>query len=193
MIAPHDSIVELVRDLGYQRRAEAFRLSSGQMSHDYIDGKRAISTGPNLVRVADAIIGLLEERNISYDAVGGLTMGADPLAHAVAIRADKAWFSVRKAPKKHGRQSLIEGCEITPGLRVVLVDDVVTTGRSILDALSGALQEGASVVFAVTLVDRGDSAQRRLAEEQVPYQALVTYRDLGIEPVIDERVGVSPP
>jgi orotate phosphoribosyltransferase len=120
---------------------------------------------------------------IDFDAVGGLTMGADQFAHVIAVLAHKKWFVVRKNPKGRGTNKLVEGATVEPGVRVLLVDDVVTTGGSIQKAFDEVEGLGGTVVAACTLVDRGDVAKRFFEEKRVPYFPLVTYRDLGIEPV----------
>ncbi|HYX44050.1 MAG TPA: orotate phosphoribosyltransferase [Acidimicrobiales bacterium] len=176
-------VLEVVRRLGYVRRDEAFRLSSGGWSHDYVDGKRALAGGAELRLGAEAVVATAAERGIAFEAVGGLTMGADPLAHAVAVVSGTRWFSVRKEAKSHGRQRAIEGAELADGVSVLLVEDVVTTGRSVLEALDAVEATGATVVLAVTLLDRGDRAGPALATRGVPYAPLATYRDLGIDPV----------
>ncbi|HWC10252.1 MAG TPA: hypothetical protein VG455_03425, partial [Acidimicrobiales bacterium] len=78
-------VLEVVRRLGYVRRDQAFQLSSGGWSHDYVDGKRALAGGAELRLAAEAVVATAAERGVAFDAVGGLTMGADPLAHAVAV------------------------------------------------------------------------------------------------------------
>lgn len=178
-----EPIVRILRELGYEYRDEPFRLSSGEMSHDYVDGKRAVASGEHLRFVAQVIIDVARSRNARFDAVGGLTMGADPLSHAVAILSGTRWFSVRKEPKQHGKQRLIEGAELSEGTTVLLVDDVVTTGGSILKAVEAIQETGARVTLIMSLLDRGDLAGKRLAERGIPYQSLATYRDLDISPV----------
>ena len=122
---------------------------------------------------------------IEFDAVGGLTMGADPLAHGVAMVTGKAWFSVRKEQKQRGREQWIEGTRLEPGTRVLLVDDVISTGGSTEIAFDRVTAVGAVVTGVIPMVDRGDVAAKRFAARNVPFVALVTYRDLGIEPVKD--------
>lgn len=176
---------DLIRTRGHERRAEPFKLASGQLSHDYIDGKFAIDTGERLTVVSKAVADLAAMTGIDFDAVGGLTMGADPLAHGVAMVTGKAWFSVRKEQKQRGREQWIEGTRIEPGTRVLLVDDVISTGGSTEIAFDRVTAAGAVVTGVIPMVDRGDIAARRFAARNVPFVALVTYRDLGIEPVKD--------
>jgi orotate phosphoribosyltransferase len=176
-------VLTVLRERGWVRRAEPFQLSSGDWSHDYVDGKRALAGGDELRLAAEAVVALAASAGVAFDAVGGLTMGADPLAHAVAVVSGARWFSVRKKSKQHGRGRLVEGAELGPGTSVLLVEDVVTTGRSMLQALDAVEATGASVVLAVTLLDRGDVAGPAVRARGVPYAPLATYGDLGIDPV----------
>jgi orotate phosphoribosyltransferase len=183
--ATWQSAFDLIATRGYEHRAEPFKLASGQLSHDYIDGKYAIDSGERLTIVSRAVAELAAARGIEFDAVGGLTMGADPLAHGVAMVTGKAWFSVRKEQKQRGREQWIEGTRLTPGTRVLLVDDVISTGGSTEIAFDRVTAAGAIVTGVIPMVDRGDIAAKRFAQRNVPFAALVTYRDLGIEPVKD--------
>jgi orotate phosphoribosyltransferase len=176
-------VVALVRQRGYEWREEPFELASGQLTHDYIDGKYAVDSGPRLRLVSRAAVEAANSLGASFDAVGGLTMGADALAHGIALVAGCEWFSVRQKLKSHGRQQWIEGTRLEPGTRVLLVDDVVSTGGSIEKAYSRVTATGASVVGVVALVDRGEWGRRLFTGYGVPYTALVTYHDLDIEPV----------
>jgi len=183
-VAGRDDALRLVRDLGYHRRDEPFRLASGQLSHDYVDVKLAIDTGARLRVVCAAMLGLARAVGMDPTHVGGLTMGADPLAHGIVMVDERlGWFSVRKEPKQRGLSRWIEGARIGPGDRVLLVDDVVTTGGSIQQAYEHVVEAGASVVGAMPVLDRGEVAAGFFVEKQVPFQALLTYVDLGIEPV----------
>lgn len=176
-------LAQVILDFGYERRGEPFQLSSGGTSHDYIDAKRAIAKGSRFGLVAEAIAALAATHGVEFDAAGGMTMGADPIGVAVAMLTDAEWFSVRKASKGHGRQRRIEGKEFGPGVKVLLVDDVITSGRSILDALDALKEVDADVVLATTLVDRGKVARGAFEERGVLYEPLLTYKDLGIDPV----------
>lgn len=162
---------------------EPVRLASGEMSRDFIDGKLAVATPDEFDLVGAAMFQAASARGIEFDAVGGLVLGAVPFTFAVAGAARCPWFMIRKEPKGRGTNRWIEGIRIQPGMRVMVVDDVVTTGGSIRDAYDHVREEGALVVFATTLVDRGDLATEFFAGVGVPYEPLLTYRDLGIAPV----------
>ena len=174
---------DLIRTRGYEHREEPFKLASGQLSHDYIDGKFAVETGERLAIVSRAVADLATRHGIEFDAVGGLTMGADPLAHGVAMVTGKAWFSVRKEQKQRGREQWVEGTRLQPGTRVLLVDDVISTGGSTALAFDRIEPLGVVVTGVIPMVDRGDVAAKLFAERNVPFVALVTYHDLGIEPI----------
>jgi orotate phosphoribosyltransferase len=182
-----DQLRERVRDIvmtrGYLRLDEPVQLRSGDWSRDFIDAKRALAAGSDLRVACEAIAALLAEQGIDYDAAGGLTMGADQFAHGLAIIAGTQWFVVRKQPKGRGTNQLIEGATLGPGMRVVLLEDVVTTGASLHEAFKRVTELGVQVVAAATLVDRGDQADAFFASRGVPYLALLTYRDLGIDRV----------
>lgn len=176
-----DLVIEIVRSRGLLKLPEPVELASGELSRDFIDGKAALARGQDLQIACEALIDSVGD--IPFDAVGGLTMGADQFAHVVAVLAAKEWFVVRKEPKGRGTNKLVEGAAVSAGTRVLLVDDVVTTGGSIQKAYEVIISLGATVVAAVTLVDRGEVAARFFRQKAIPYFPLVTYRDLGIEAV----------
>jgi orotate phosphoribosyltransferase len=179
-------VIEIVEARGLLRLDEPVRLSSGQLSRDFVDGKAALADGDDLELACRALMEAVD--GIAFDAIGGLTMGADQFAHVVAVLAHKRWFVVRKEPKGRGTNKLVEGSPVGEGTRALLVDDVVTTGGSIQRAHQAVTALGATVVGAITLVDRGEVASRYFADLAVPYVPLVTYRDLGIDPVGDGPV-----
>lgn len=176
-----NAVVAIVKERGLRRLAEPIVLRSGQVSQDFVDGKAALSRGADLETACRAVLEALG--GIGFDAAGGLTMGADHLAHGVALLSGAEWFVVRKEPKGRGTNQLVEGARVGAGTRVVLVDDAVTTGGSIQKAHDAIVGLGATVVAAVTLVDRGEVAAPYFRDRHIPYTALVTYGDLGIEPV----------
>lgn len=189
--ALRDDVVAIVKQHGLEYRAEPFRLASGELSHDYMDGKKALAEGEHLRLACEAIMELANDAGVEFDAVGGLTLGADAYATGIALLAQKRWFVVRKQAKDHGKGKRIEGAQLAPGVRVLLVDDVVSTGGSILEALGVVQETGAQIVLAVTLVDRGDEAEDRFRELGVAYRPLITYHDLGIKAVGKVRASTT--
>ena len=185
-------MLDLVGRLGHRRLAEPVELSSGAMSLDFVDVKRALARGSHLALACQALLDLAGEARVEFDAVGGLTLGADPLAHGMALLADKLWFVVRKQPKGRGTDQWVEGATLRRGLRVMLVEDVVTTGASTEKAYERVVAEGTDVVLAAALVDRGESARALFDQLAVPYRALLTYADLGIDPVVGPAVPLPP-
>jgi orotate phosphoribosyltransferase len=181
-------LATLVRQQGYERRDEAFRLTSGGWSHDYVDGKYALARGSALALACQAVIDVVGE---PFDAVGGPTMGADALAHGVALLSGAGWFSVRKEPKGHGRQAWVEGSRLVEGAQVVFVEDVVSTGASLLRAIDRVLELGAAAVAAVTLLDRGPAVARRFQDRGIRYEPLLTWSDIGIDALPDEQAASS--
>lgn len=153
------------------------------MSSDFIDGKVALAEWRDLQTACKAIVETVAADGHRFDAVGGLTLGADALAVGIAAVTDSSWFFVRKEPKKRGTNKLIEGAPIGPGDTVLLVDDVVTTGGSILKALDAISQTGAKTVAAVTLVDRSGIACEEFQRRGIAYYPMATYESFGIDPV----------
>ncbi|MCH6197572.1 orotate phosphoribosyltransferase [Corynebacterium mastitidis] len=155
-------------------------LSSGKEADYYVDLRRA-----TLHHRASRLIGsLLRELTADWDyvAVGGLTLGADPVAtsvmHAEGREIDA--FVVRKETKKHGMQRRIEGPDVT-GKRVLVVEDTTTTGNSPLTAVEALREAGAEVVGVATVVDRATGADAVLADAGLEYRFLLGLEDLGLD------------
>lgn len=184
-MADHDRLLRLVRDNPdvLQRFDEPVELASGELSHEFVDGKRAVVDPDDLAFVGKEMVRRAKEAGVSFDAVGGLALGAVPLTFAVAHAAPCKWFVVRKEAKGRGTNLRVEGASLAGGVPVMVVEDVVTTGGSIRAAYEAVRAEGGTVVFATTLVDRGDRAGEFFRQAGVPYAPLLTYRDLGIDPV----------
>src|SRR5580658_5186454 len=167
--AARAGLAQLVRSTGYEYRDPPFQLTSGGWSHDYVDGKHAIATGAGLRQASQAVIDAIGE---SFDAVGGPTMGADALAHGVALLSGTAWFSVRKEAKGHGRGAWVEGARLQEGDRVVVVEDVVSTGASLLRAVERIREFGIEVVAATALLDRSPAVAARFEAAGIPWVPL---------------------
>ena len=176
-------LLEILRERGYRRLDQPIRLASGAMSSDFIDGKEALAEWRHLRLACEAIVEAVAADGHSFDAVGGLTLGADALAVGIAAVSDCRWFFVRKEPKKRGTRRLIEGAQIGPADTVLLVEDVVTTGGSIFQALDAVDETGARTVAAVTLVDRSGLAGPQFEQRGIAYYPMITYDLLGIDRV----------
>ena len=177
------AVAQIILSKGHLQLDQPVKLASGDWSRDYIDGKRAFAAGSDLRLACEALLRLAEEQGWDFEAVGGLTLGADQFSHTMAVLGGRSWFVVRKQEKDHGTKSRIEGARLGPGVRVLLVDDVVTRGGSILEAFRAVQETGAEVVGVTAVVDRGPATAAIFAELGVPYRPLLTYRDLGIAPV----------
>jgi len=154
-------------------------LSSGATAQYYVDAKRAILRPDGFAALAELVAGYA--RQWEATAVGGLTMGADaPACAALAGGADVKAFFVRKQTKEHGLQRLIEGPPLAPGERCLIVEDVVTTGGSTIQAIEAVQAAGHDVVGVVTVLDRlaGGAEAIARASRNAPYQALATIDDV---------------
>jgi orotate phosphoribosyltransferase len=181
MDAVGPEVAALIRQHAVTRREEEpFRLASGAQSRYYVDVKAALCHPDILRAVSAAIVELTRREGIEFTHVGGLTMGADAVAVAVSLASGAEWFSVRKEPKARGHGRGIEGAQLDSASKVLLVDDVVSSGGSTLKALDTVLSTGAVAVAAIPVVDRGGEAVRAFAERGVRYMPLLRHGDLGI-------------
>ncbi|HUN33310.1 MAG TPA: orotate phosphoribosyltransferase [Trebonia sp.] len=157
-----------------------FVLSSGQHATTYVDLRRVLLDG-RLSPLAGRVL-LDATADLDYEAVGGLTLGADPVAYALLAAASNRGtpidaFVVRKAEKTHGLQRRIEGPDVS-GRRVLAVEDTSTTGASVLAAVEALQQAGAEVAGVAVLVERG--ARPKIEERGLPYRAVFELADLGL-------------
>ena len=154
-------------------------LTSGQTASYYVDAKRAVLRPAGFQALAELIAG--HARDWGATAVGGLTMGADaPACAALAGGADVKAFFVRKDTKQHGLQRRIEGPPLQAGERCLIVEDVVTTGGSTLQAIEAVREAGHAIAGVVTILDRlaGGAERIREAAEGAPYAPLATIDDI---------------
>ena len=163
-----------------------FRLASGREASFYLDAKQVVLDAHGAMLVGRAILERLRGHGSLPHAVGGMSIGADPVTGAVVTMAGVEGvplkgFMVRKEAKGHGLQKYIEG-PVEPGQRVVIVEDVVTTGGSSLLAIDRAVEFGLVVERLVAVIDRLAGGREALAARGIPLESLVTIRDLGIEP-----------
>jgi len=154
-------------------------LTSGATAQYYVDAKRAILRPAGFRALAELVAGYAGRWDCT--AVGGLTMGADaPACAALAGGADVKAFFVRKEAKAHGLQRKVEGLPLEPGERCLIVEDVVTSGDSTVQAIEAVRAEGHQVVGVVTVLDRlaGGEDAIRAASGWAPYEALATIDDV---------------
>ncbi|MBL6712777.1 MAG: orotate phosphoribosyltransferase [Pirellulales bacterium] len=167
----------------------SFVLASGKTASFYLDGKQVVLDAAGAMLVGRAVLARLQELGPLPDAVGGMSIGADPITAAVVTMAGVAGlplkgFMIRKEPKGHGLGRYVEG-PVKAGDRVVILEDVVTTGGSSLVAIERAVEFGLQVERVVTLVDRLAGGADAFAARGVPLDAMLTIRDLGIDPDAD--------
>jgi orotate phosphoribosyltransferase len=185
MASPRDALLAILVRRSYLREpGRQFRLASGRMSDYYIECSLTTT-----YHAAGPLIGSLVHSLVPAEAVaiGGPTMGADPLAAAVSnFSAGTAhplsWFSVRKTAKEHGARRWIEG-SAAAGDAVVVVEDVITSGRALVDAVDKCREEGLRVLHAIVLVDREEDRGRARVEEALAragagFDALFTRTEL---------------
>jgi orotate phosphoribosyltransferase len=177
-----ERLKKLVLDYTFQfSDVPVFKLVHGGLSQFYFNCKRVTLDPEGQYLIGNLVFTAVRERNIQ--AIGGLTLGADPIANAVAYTS---WlqgqpvqaFVVRKKQKDHGTASLIEG-RVQAGDRVVVVDDVITTGGSTLQAIAACRQAGLEVVKVVVLVDRQEMNGRENIAREVPdIEAILTVDEV---------------
>ena len=159
-----------------------FVLKSGRSSAWFIDSKQTVCRPDGMLLVADAVLEVVPD---DATAIGGLTMGADPVAFVTAgVAATRGRplkaFSVRKETKDHGAGGRVAGA-LDPGDKVVVTEDTVTRGTSLLEAAHAIQEAGAEVVLLVAVVDRGGTAEAMAAAEGLSFRAILTAPDLGFD------------
>ncbi len=182
---PREQLLQLIKDLAVVHGAVT--LASGKQADYYVDLRRVTLHHSAAPLVGHVLLDHLEESGYStddIDAVGGLPMGADPVAlallHAAASRGqDLDAFVVRKEGKAHGLQRRIEGPDVA-GRKVIAVEDTSTTGGSVLTAVEALREAGAHVVAVAVIVDRDTGAKEKIEAEGLPYFYLYGLDDLGL-------------
>jgi orotate phosphoribosyltransferase len=177
-VSDRDDLLRLIKDQAVVHGD--FVLSSGLRATWYIDLRRVLLSGRGAALAGRVM--LEATADLPYDAVGGLTLGADPVAAAMMHAASAAGrpldaFVVRKEEKTHGLQRRIEGPDVR-GRRVLAVEDTSTTGGSVLTAVDVLREAGADVVGVAVIVERG--ARGRVAERGLPFRAVYDVSDLGL-------------
>lgn len=165
-----------------------FTLASGKKAKYYLDGKQITLHSQGLRLVSEGLLKLMD--GVDAQAVGGMSIGADPIVGGMLAIAggqgrDLAGFLVRKEPKGHGTQKYIEG-PVTPGMKVVIVEDVVTTGGSSILAADRAKEFGLDVVLVLAIIDRMEGGRENFAKHGLKFESLLKITDFGIEPPVGQ-------
>lgn len=172
-------------------RLGTFKLSSGRTSHYYVDGRKVTLSAEGAALIGAGIWHVINAGLTNglgpVNSIGGLSLGADPVVTATltAFGSHRDWlrgFLVRKEPKSHGTGQLIEG-PFRDGDCVVIMDDVATTGGSLLQAADAVLAAGGTIVKAVVVLDRLEGAREACERRGIGLESLFTIRDLGVEPL----------
>lgn len=168
-------------------RIGQFTLASGRSSHYYIDGRKVTLGAEGARLIGQGMLKALWDHP-EVAAVGGLTMGADPIVGAALALAPEQGltslrgFLVRKQAKGHGTGNLVEG-PLEPGSTVAIVDDVATTGGSSLQAVDAVEALGCKVAVVIAVLDRLEGAAENFEARGLKFRSLLTIRDLGVEPL----------
>jgi len=176
-----EELRRLLREKSFRYRPEQpFKLVSGRESPYYVDCRPTTFSARGLALIGEIFFEMI--RDLQVDAIGGLTMGADPIAHAVALTSFLQGrpinsFSVRKQAKEHGTGGRVVG-DVKAGDRVVIVEDVTTTGTSTLKAIAAAREFGLEVVKVLILVDREEGGKEAVAQAVPQVAAVFTISDL---------------
>lgn len=177
-----NELMGIIRELSYEEREVT--LASGRKSNFYFDGKQTTLHKRGGLLVGKAFWDVVKTFDGPIDGVGGLTLGADPIATATSIAAaleddEVHAFIIRKEPKGHGTGQWLEGRKnLPPGSRVVIVEDVTTTGGSSIKAVERAKEEGLVVLGIITLVDREEGAQENVTAEGQVLKAVFTRTEV---------------
>lgn len=179
-LSPREGLLELIKAKAIVHGKVT--LSSGREADYYVDLRRITLDGEAAPLVGQVMNDLTKD--LDFDAVGGLTLGADPVATAMLHASAAAGrrldaFVVRKSGKAHGLQQRIEGPSIR-GRRVLIVEDTTTTGASPMDAVAAAREEGAEVVAVATIADRATGAREKLEALGLTYVTAYSLGDLGL-------------
>jgi orotate phosphoribosyltransferase len=178
-----EALREMIRERSFKRsETPSFPLTSGKMSSFYFNLKAVTLASEGMYYIGHVVLDKIEELALRPKAIGGLTMGADPIAIATALVShirgmDVQAFSIRKEPKKHGLKLQVEG-DLEPDDQVIVIDDVVTTGGSTIKAIKIAREHALQVMSVIILVDRGEeNGRENIEKEGVPVHSIFTVDD----------------
>lgn len=173
-------------------RLGSFKLSSGKQSSLYIDARLTTMSPEGLTLIGELGLNAINEAGWNVKAIGGMTLGADPIAYAISYASASTQrplraFTVRKEPKQHGTQQLIEGPFVT-GDVVAVVEDVITTGNSTMRAIDAVREAGGKVAGVLALVDRQEGGKEKIeARHEIPVVCLATAAEIVLRVAASEN------
>lgn len=176
-----ERLLELIIERSFKYSDEPiFKLVSGRMSNYYFNCKAVTLHPEGMCLIGNIVFDLI--KNLNVQGIGGLTLGADPVAYAVSYTSflkgkPVEAFVVRKTPKSHGTMQWIEG-NLKPGDNVVIVDDVITTGKSTIEAITRAKENGLEVVKVIVLIDRQENGKEAVESMGLNIEAIITKEDV---------------
>lgn len=186
-LKPH--LIDVIKKYGvkFAQPGEKFKLASGGESNFYIDCRKVTMMPDGLEAVVAMIFECLAVQDLQFDAIGGPTLGADPIVGGLILDfsqvqeyREKRGFLVRKEQKGHGLKNLVEG-NLQSGDKVIIVEDVATSGSSIMHAIAAVEDAGASVVKIFVILDRLAGAAEKFAADGYEFESLITIADLGLD------------
>jgi orotate phosphoribosyltransferase len=177
-------LIDLILKLSFKyTKQPAFKLASGRMSNFYFNCKPTTLSSEGMLLIGDLLYGLIKnQKTWKISAIGGLTLGADPIASAIAYTSALRGkpldaFVIRKQAKKHGTMQWIEG-NIKKGDRVLIIEDVITTGGSTIEAIKKARECGLKVKGVVVLIDRQEGGREAIEKMKAPVKVLLTKEEI---------------
>ncbi|MEW6214091.1 MAG: orotate phosphoribosyltransferase [Nitrospirota bacterium] len=174
-------LIELILEKAFKYSEEPiFKLVSGRMSNYYFNCKAVAFHPEGMYLIGNIIFDLIKDLGVK--GIGGLTLGADPIAYAVAYTSHLKGrpveaFVVRKTPKSHGTMQWIEG-NVKRGDRVVIVDDVITTGKSTIEAINRAKEAGLEIVKVIALIDRQEGGREAVEASGYKLDSIITREEV---------------
>jgi orotate phosphoribosyltransferase len=174
-------LLAILKQLSFKKKRVV--LASGKISNYYFDGRISSLSSQGSYLMAKIILDMI--KNDKINAIGGLTLGADPIIGATVALSYKLGnpingFIVRKTEKKHGMQKLIEGPELKKSSKVLIIDDVVTTGSSTIQAINAVQKVGCKIVRVIAIVDRCEGAKENIEKAGCKLESIFTIKDFDI-------------
>ncbi len=179
-ITNHDALVQLLRERSV--KTGHFILASGKTSAVYVDARLTTMSPEGMVIIGPAALATFRDKGWNPDSIGGLTLGADPVSYAISYASASSGhplrgFTVRKEAKNHGTGNLIEG-PYKPGDHVVVIEDVITTGNSALQAIRAIEQTDGTVIGVLSVVNREEGGETAIRRAGYDVACLTTIREL---------------